>query len=485
MIFFNSLYDISYYNPQPPFGCYCELLVLPGDLQMQHALHQNANTTYDISITVLSPDGLTSYGNATNYFAFTITSTYFLIQLNTFAPPMCDHECWILHVEVSRNGDGIKVLDLWTDKFCNVACCSAVTSIDIDGATHTLTPTSTTADCNVPVVRLETWFDCFDKFTGQNYTTGFRKITNIRGRFIRLPREIKKETSINCRVQKVQSFRVFQLEGWDYYPQWKMDEIELQLQANNILVDGSTFIYPGGQVFTKPNICQDIYLLRTEFNECNTWQIFGCEDCNTGASRYFTLYSEGSFYDENLNFIGDSTDDLLLYFRSLPNVTAVTQVYPIASPVCYASVIQVTGTGYIPTYIYMDGLRQGNRIYGANNSEVECSPVLCEAPVIASAVPTVADCPVPSIADVRVTRQSTNFMAWNTYSIPIFEVAEGNERNYNFYNMISGELISVEIDGLPVPLDTVGFDNTTGDIILPEGVTTGQSVQIIYKVPQF
>lgn len=412
MVWFNSKYDLQYYNPILGFPCYCEFLVEPNDLTMQAVI--NAPTTgVAAAIEVYSADGNTNYGTFTNYFTITYGinqngNTYFQIQLNTFAPPMCEHECWVLHVVLSIGG--VEVFNKWTERFCNVACCGTVGKITIindDGTTtvQTFDPTAAVAECGIPIVRLETWNDCYDKFTGEFYGAGFKKITNIRGRFIRKPRNIEKTIALNCKVQKVKSARLFQIEAWDYYPEWKMDELELQLQAQHILIDGKEYSYTGGTPFSKPDICQNIYLLNTEVQECVNWQTFGCSPCVVSNTKYFRLSNSYAFYSENKEEIGSSAEDVADYFRAQSGTTNV-ELIPVTTDCQYTNVVKVESNGYIPAYVYSDGVLPMNKVYPVDNVDDICAgaPTFCIPPEIGTITLTTPTCEQPEIGTITLTR---------------------------------------------------------------------------------
>lgn len=423
MVWLDSITELQYYNPIVGFPCYCELLVEPSDLAMQHVL-PNVNGTTAIIINVYSADGLTDYGDYSSYFTTTVSinqigQKYFQIQLNTFAPPMCENLCWILRVRFTVNE--VVIFDKWSERFCNASCCATLGGITIEGDDGTTTvqtfePAPAWADCGVPIVRLETTFDCYDKFTGEYYGNGFKKVTNIRGRYIRLPRTIEKTISLNCKVQKVQSARIYQLEGWDYYPEWKMDEIELQLQATTIKLNGETFIYTGGAPFSKPNICQDIYILNAQFKECDVWQIFGCAPCKTSLNtKYLRVPSADFYYSEDKELIGSTVEDIMVYYNSQNGVLSVEHFTTdggedLLEIDCeYPDVLKITSSGYIPTFIYVNGVLPLNKIYTVDEVEEVCVPVNyepCITPDIGDIEVSVATCTTPEIGDITVEQQA-------------------------------------------------------------------------------
>src|SRR5690606_5402149 len=102
--------------------------------------------------------------------------------------------------------------------------------------------------CGEKLVRLISRFPCYDAFTGEYYAIpddviggsadfAYTKVTSIRGRFVQRPREIVRQISYNCKLQRSESARQFLLEGYDIFPAWKMDEIEGQLHAPYLWVE--------------------------------------------------------------------------------------------------------------------------------------------------------------------------------------------------------------------------------------------------------
>lgn len=418
MQWFDSIYDLQYYHQAEGVPCYCEALIRPSDMILQGMVSTVAANSYTLQIDVYSADGITKYETATTYFNYFFAATpdgrkYFNARLKGYSPAMCAHECYVLNVIVKNSGGG-QVFNRWTERYCIAECCDEVTGITFEqdgvGAPHgfqppwvigtgpvltggPLTPTiggptpPPGNSCGEPYVTITSYFDCNDKFTGDYYGDAgtvysgtafkYKKITNLKGLIRRLPREIKREYSLNCKLQRVESTTQYQLIGFDAFAGWKMRELEDQLHASHIAVNNYTGIkgevqYSGGAPFALLKVgysCTPYYKLDATLNDCTVNQIFGCGDkCSVSGSAplgFVVPAAQGmkTYYDENKKLIGTTPDELANYYRTRPGVSNV-EVLDSGDYDCdFETAFVVHSTGYVPTYFYVNDTRAGNRIY--------------------------------------------------------------------------------------------------------------------------
>lgn len=426
MIWRNSIYDLAYYNTPKGAPCYCEQLVYPSDLVLQGVLPTTLTTGFSMKIQVMSADGLTVYENASSYFNVYYFNyngvTYFNLRLASYSPAMCTYKCWILNVYVGNN---IVLFDKWTERYCQSACCDTPRDITatIDGATITPTtvtaPALPTADCGKPLIRIRSVFDCVDNYnsdfygTPTNVTQGtasftFQKITNIVARFRQRPREITREISYNCNLQRSESFKPFLLESFSekgVFPAWKMDELEVMFHANHIyisdFIEEAQYQFAGGVLCEKIGLpCWETFKLKTIIQECTIRQLFGCaENCEISGSLSFLVPegSNGQYYTENKVLIGDY-DDLLDWYRNQSGITSVTDTTGEFDNTDHS--FEVEGTGYIPTYFYSSSLTNSDKVFGTTTPEAPV--ILCAMPVVGEIVIEADVCATPVIGTIQI-----------------------------------------------------------------------------------
>lgn len=445
MIWIDSISQLQYYNQPRGFPCYCENLIYPSDLLLQGYFPASIVATLGIQVYVYSADGTTQLQEVTTYFEyyffFVGNVVYFNLRLKSFAPIMCAQECYILRVRVYET-DGIGYLfDKYTERYCQASCCDIPRGVIFSQDPiptgepplfdePPITPaTAPTTECGEPLLRLITWFECYDNFTGDYYglptttisgtaTFRFRKISNFVGKIGRMPREISIERSQNCTLQRIQSAAQYQLQGWQWFPPWKMTEIEHQLHAPTIWVNDyktdEPYVFNGGTIFERANACVDLYKLVATLEKCPVRQIFGCNEPCEAYGMSFGLtesYEGGSFYDENRNLIATDYEGLLNWYRTRDGVTdVIDQLYnsPVTSPLCedMFGMFTVIGTGYIPTFFYYDEILPGNRVYGIRVSDEDlqilCHDVSCPRPVVEEYYVESVECTTPNVTEYYV-----------------------------------------------------------------------------------
>lgn len=428
MIWFDSIFDLQYYKQPKGVPCYCELIVYPSDMFLQGLL-PSGNGNYSLKIYVYSADGLTQYEDATSYFSYYFGRMpggqhFFNARLKAFSPSMCAYACYILRAEVVQNSGSVGqvLFNKYTERYCQNNCCDVardisfdqdgfsqgggdvedvpIDDIDLPGDGPIGIPTVPAASlptgmCGEPLIRLISKFDCIDKFTGDFFglpdvvfggtaNFSYRKITTFKGRVVRRPRDIDREMSYNCKLLRAESTALYLLEGFEYFPPWKMYELEGQLHANNIYIDDFKTIrryeFAGGKPMKQIHECFELFKLETELQDCTQRQIFGCEaDCKThvnpdGSALMFAIpasYTGGAFYNENKELVAYDYDGLMTYFHSQEGVTDV-QDADISTLTCNLhKVVSITGSGYLPGSIYYDSTIATKRVYGQRVDTLE------------------------------------------------------------------------------------------------------------------
>lgn len=425
MIWRNDISDLDFYNNKGG-PCYCEQLAYPSDLILQGVLPSSASSGFVMRIWVMSADGLTEYEVATSYFDhyFFIYNgvRYFNLKLKSYSPAMCTYKCWILKVRVI-DANGQIIFLKYTEKYCQTTCCDVprgiTASVDdtIDITEQSTTVVIPMADCNLPLIRIRSRFDCVDNYNNDFYGTPtqiisgtasftFEKITNIVARFIERPRDIVTEISFNCNLQRTESAKPWLLDSFSYkgiFPYWKLDELEVMLHANNIYV--SDFITENQYRFLGGVIGEDFGLkcwrkfkLKATLHECTIRQLYGCsENCEPSLSRSFLVSTNpsGSYYTENNVFVGNY-DDLLNWYRNQTGVTSVTDTTGTYDNTEHSFVVD--GTGYIPTYFFAGFPVPSNKVYGTNNPVAPV--VVCATPVIGVITCVDEVCATPAIGTI-------------------------------------------------------------------------------------
>lgn len=537
-----NINQLAFYNPIKGVECYCEQLVYASDLTLQAILTGGA-PAYTVTLYTYSADGLTQYEDSTSSFdIYTAKDTqnrdYFNARLNQFTSLMCSNKCFLIRAVVTSGG--ITIFDKFTERYCVSSCCDIARGVtyEQDGITITIgdglpsNPEPVVSACGSPLIRIISRFDCIDNFTGNffgdpvvlysgtggwNYTL----VTSCRGRIVRRPRDIKREISYNCRLQRTESAPTYLLETYEYFPAWKMYEIEGQLHANHIWVDDyltnpiPEYIFNGGTPFKKvdgANSCTEVFKLFTTLNGCIQRQIYGCNDnCESTSTGFLIIpaaYQEGNFYDENglliagaLTSVGTSpyVVGLIQWLASQDGITNVEEIDITGfecEPYTYA-IIQIDGNGLIPASIYFDAPVPANQLFTviANTTSDLCSyigEIPCAKPVAADPVVTELGCATPVNDLVIVTEVTTETLTitdygdWvqNTSSASLYQnvvtlsldttntsVAIATGEEYTVGGAIIGS-VSVEgrptqtvlIEGGTLPADTQVTIDTTGAI---------------------
>lgn len=446
MTWLNSIQELQFYNQPAGVPCYCQTLLQPSDIMLQGSFPPSGSE-YTIFLRVYSADGLTLYEDATSYFDvwFGVNPVtlqhFFTARLNQWADSMCEHKCFIIRAIVTA--PNLKVFDKYTERYCQSDCCNTASGvifaqegvISVDG-TFELTATSELfTDCGDKLIKIITVDDCYNKFLDEYYsvppviisgdaTFTYSRSTIMKGRIVRRPREIQRDISYNCKLQRVESTPVFLLEGFEYLPPWKMFDLEGQLHSQYIWVQdvlgSNRYEFAGGVPFRKvegANSCTEIFKLETEMQECRQRQVFGCsEPCDSigyeGYTNFFIIpsaYAGNGFYGDDRSYIAADTTGLIDYLRAFADVTDVAELaFSPASDCDYYAVIGVAGNGYLPNTIYYGIPTAANRIFAVSLDEASevcnfVNPNNCATPVLGVVTLVPVDCATPVLGDVTMT----------------------------------------------------------------------------------
>lgn len=502
MQWIDSLYELDYYK-NTGLPCYCENLIFPSDLFLQGLLYDVGTTTFTVNFYVYSADGLTQYETATSYFNWYVgkygNQFFFNANLTSFSPAMCAHNCWVIRAVVQQSG--LTVFDKWTQRYCNTNCCNTAGGFGftqdslVDEGTVTDDPNITIPDapvspvtnaCGQQLIKLASWFSCVDNFNGNIFAEPTTIITSsgdtdftytivstFRGRIVARPRNISREVSYNCRLQKVESARTWLFEGYEYFPAWKMREIEAQLHSDNIYVDNFTdvryesFTWDGGEPFDKvegARDCDEVFKLSVNLRDCIIRQFFGCvQDCDE-QEMYFIVpasYGGGDFYGEAGQLIATQYDGtavspaatgLLQWFRNQEGITSVTDIDISGLDCEMYALFSVTGTGYIPSSFFQGFPIPRNRVYGIGLADVTdicgftgVNP--CAAPVAGDVVIGEVDCAEPVNGTVVIGEVAAEDVNVNGYGSWADQISPHTAQVYSTQGTFSLDVLNTTAIG--------------------------------------
>lgn len=245
----------------------------------------------------------------------------------------------------------------------------------------------------------------------------------IEGCIIRNPRDITRQISQNCRLQKVSSLVTYQLQGSNVYTPEKVDEIERIFHSKTLTLNGIDIQFEGGQVFE--DLGEDFpnqFKLNVTISECMKWQIFGCGDENTTTERvevgpeitYAIPARQVSsvYFNDNGLKVADSYEGLLNYYRGQENVTAVTDIdiEEAQTDVNFSKIFKVAYFKESPDPFYYDKFSPSNKVYGLKLSSPDAYNELsrgmnigkCESITIESFEVISVECTDISIESVNI-----------------------------------------------------------------------------------
>lgn len=360
--------------------------------------------------------------------------------------------------------------------------------------------------CNKPVIKLVTTTECKDNIADNYYGTGtaidgsggasnfpFVKITNLRGFIKDSPREITRQDSLNCRTQKVFSKVSYQLQGGDYYPSWKMRELEEMFHAKQIIIDGQEVKFPTQTPFEEiGRFCNPVYRLRAAIDECRRQQIYGCQsECAPNCYHFLVPANivTQNFFNEAGQQVASTYTQLLDWYRSQSNISEVADVNNVQIQCQFFKIFKVVGTGYVPSFLFYDSPTQSNKIFGkaldctTPNYSTLCGNVdnrACGEIQINPVVVYELTCGDVTITDVEVfiIGESCNvvpFPAWVQHTGDTDITSAGNVRTLNLSVFNDTYIGTAPTEGSWVKI--IGSEIEGCD--LPTGVPVGANVTAV------
>lgn len=429
MIFVNSPYELAYYTRTPDEPCYCEALTALADFYLYGELPEYGDTA---EIVVLAADGLTGYEGVTiegsgsglglqMAYGSSGGINFFKLTAESWAQVFCQYPCFVLRITI-QDGNGQVIFDKYTEQYCLDSCCilpaglvAAGATVELERATGSDTALPRWNTCERERHVLEAEFDCNNPFSGE--VSGgenlLRKRVVIEGSFRQQPREITRQISLSCRIQKTESVRKYELWSFEIFPTWKMDEIENMLQAPRLFLDGKPVIFSGGTPFERIHKCKDWHRLKVVLEDCKIWQNTSCESsCETGPTgakaTYYVLPSHTDQYrDDAGRVIGYTDESLLQWLQARTGVTDAALVTdPLPAP---AKVVRVKGAGKLPAYIYAGRPVPANKSFAVSDSATDPdfyklmglprNYVACTVPVIGNIAYETLFCATPVIGE--------------------------------------------------------------------------------------
>lgn len=507
MIWVSSLDQLQINNQCDGIPCYCEALLYPSDLLLQGTIPAGQGSgNYGISIEVWTADGQTALeadNSNFDYYFFVnpITQEHnFNIRLKKFTSAMCQYRCFLIRVGVWNSGYPDTFLFAnWTERYCISDCCEYATGVEIeqngeDIKTGSITVTTNLAKaCDNKIIRIISDAGCINNQNGKFYslptnilsgsaTFEYADVMNIRGRFMRIPREIQVQRSFNCDLQRTLSTRQYRIEGFEYFPDWKMNEIEDMFHTGFIYITdfnkyNSTYNFAGGTIMQKiETACCDVYKMDGIMTGCEIRQTYGCDTPCAAAIYYFVIPQEGTFYSDSGDFIAEDIDGLIAWFQSQSGVTTVTDEdlsclftgSPPMIPCDIEAIISFQGTGAYPSSIYINSPIQPNRIYAVQTDDIcnlcgTIGVVRCDTPVIGSVSVTEIECDTPVIGTpsiTEITPETLDIFTYGQWAVtsPVVLEAFGYGNSVNFSMLV---------------INTSDFTGTAGQVVSVSGVIIG------------
>lgn len=388
MILFETLDELFAASTNP---CYYEQIFSPSDLKFQFTLTTFAvSVSYVTTVELINPYTKAVVADISGNFTLGITGSTYTFILNTFAPFMCDCTRFILKVSIPYF-QTIYYLGIYQI----YSCCANDYKVLFDYLeTPPYSQTMPVSLIKSPL-RIESWNDCEDKFTGEKFIDNFTKISDFEGRLIQEPRDIEKEMSLNCRVLTVKSMPVFKVEIFTLIPAWKMEEVSFQMQHQNILINGVPYYFSGGKVANRvEDVCENLYYFSFNVQGCERNQMFGCFDECPDVSNvfYYTVPPTGRIiYNENGQYMSSGTrEEFFSYLRGIDNTIEVTDLGPVAK-------VETFGQA---TSFYVDYVNQSNRFVAHSTAEDATPVIRCPTPIIGTMTVSPSTCVTPVIGTI-------------------------------------------------------------------------------------
>lgn len=234
-----------------------------------------------------------------------------------------------------------------------------------------------------PIIQIKSTFECIDNETGYYYgltdnvisgnpTFSYVNVFNIPATIKRTPRTINKVTAYNCKVQRSESFRPYELKGQGVdalLPDWKLNELENLLHGNKIEINdfgylgNREYIYDGGEIGEKVHKRIDLFRITIPLRDCAVRTDFGCGSCAKDETVNTFVVPNGvtgnKFFTENKILVGGFSEIKGYYAGLGYRVADISDNYPNSF-----GAFTVTGKGVIPTF-YADYTYQRNMVIGS------------------------------------------------------------------------------------------------------------------------
>lgn len=446
MVYVDNQQDLEANNPSVAFGCYADLVFEPSDMLLQIPNIPFSPTGYSLTINLCNVFG-NYLETVTDYFQWFfasvvingVTTYYCNIRGNNFSAGMLDRKCFTLRIIASKFDGIIVYFDKWTQKYLiqgdgMVLPSGVIITIDGGDGTNiaTLCEKPIPSDiCKRPLLRIVAYSPCMDSLTDYYYgdhttilfdntqlsdgtllTFPYVNQSYIYGRRNRVPKEIKRTVSFNCRTQLSQTIQKWTIDGATAFPDWKVEDLEAYLFCDFIYIDDVLYQSEGGTIFiellkeSSPE-CIKHYLLSMPIQECTIFQVFGCTPECSNLDTFYPIVTKGNkFYNAQKKLIANNVAGIVSYFKSINGVTAVYN--PIVSLDCpMDAVIQVQGNANLDDYIYVDNIYQTSRVYalrletGLPNINALCRGVTNESIIHSPEIGDIVIVPL-SIADPMI-----------------------------------------------------------------------------------
>lgn len=235
--------------------------------------------------------------------------------------------------------------------------------------------------CGLVLYKLEGIYNCSDFITGHyygdakillNYSKNnpqlrYKNSFYVYGEINPMPTEIQKNSSFYGKPQRVEYVPKFEFIGLEVFPVWKMLEIESIFGARRVYIQGKEYIYRGGKIFEKDDISNTCsWKLNAKLEGIPKVNDFSCVESCSNNCTYFVIPSGNknqNYFDEEKNLIATNYDELLTYFKNMPDIISVDDM-PLYEHSCdVTAIIKINSFGIIPSFIYYRLANVENRIF--------------------------------------------------------------------------------------------------------------------------
>lgn len=486
MILFETFADCIAASSNP---CYVERILMPRALMFQINNRSLLNTGISpvITIEILNPATGAVMADVTSSFSMTTDGSYYTFTMDTYPEYACTCGKFCLKVSIPYYN-----IEYYLGVYAIESCCPVVYDVYLNGV---LTPEKTTSAVSTgykkfgSLITIASFNSCTDKFTGEYFdgSNVFIKNSTVAGRIYRLPRVIEKKMALNCNVLSSSSAALYRVEIWDLLPEWKMEELSLQLQHERIFINDKEFKYAGGSPAKEiEGVCMNAYKMTFDVQECTIIQKFGCGDaCDVEAGTVNTFYYRmpsptAPVYDENGFMItAGVSGEFADYLRGIDGTISSTAVS--------GTVNKVQKFG-IATSFYSPTVTQANLIYPYPTEEA-ATPIVpvCAKPVIGTITSTATTCVTPTIGTIITdpTVYTPDVFELHNYSLIIAEddlVPMTPEDTYIIIEFTNAVVVAINAGS--VYYTNFTFDPATATLHFNDmtGINIGDIIYIDYAI---